>query len=549
MIGLIFLFPIFLGYSFFFRKLLKIEFSHALVFSTSTILSIYFIASILYILDPLIYISFALGIGFFLYCIFDFLRYNNIRDITELFSADVIVFILGMVIYYILVKDYPSYYFWDEYSHWGLTLKETNIYHGFRLPSDPSSVIYKFNGYVKLTSIFQYGISKIIGFKESLNIFSNGFLYFIFCSVALVEKRLFLSIFLYLMLILFSMYDVIVSINSLHIDATIGCIFGATIAIYFQSKKYNNTLLSLILISPLLFILPNIKEVGYWLSYIAIFIIMVDLICDKKYSILYWIIILLLLPILSKFIWCNYVNQLCTTNIWNFECSSFKQVPLVSIYNLLLINPEQLDIVKLIISYIINYIYLPEAFYIYSITIITLVFIWQNSKEQLNNYLRVYIILLIGFALYIVFRIDLYLTRFISEETKVAACYARYFNSYTYVFCFMAISFIKNSFDNSNLKFRNLIWFYIIAVILGVMSFTNIVHKLQDVAILSNVASDPIERQDKIKTLIKNGIKDGSEFKKNNFKLLDCYIYNYLEAPNTDNNIFLRCLEDRKGIF
>lgn len=502
MSGIILLFTIFLGYSFFFRKLFKIEFSHALVFSTSGILSIYSIASIFYILDSVIYASFVLGVGFFLYCIFDSFRQSkDIRNIGELFGVDVIIFILGMTAYYIFVKDYPSYYFWDEYSHWGLTLKETNIYHGFRLPNDPSSVINKFNGYVKLASIFQYSINKIIGFKEGLNVFANGFLYFIFCSVALVEKRLFLGIFLYLMLILFSMYDVIVSINSLHVDAIVGCIFGATIAIYLQSKKYSNILLSLVLISPLLFILLNIKEVGYWLSYIAIFIITIDLICNKKYFGLWGIVILLLLPILSKFIWCNYVNQLCTISVCDFECSSFEQVPFVSIYNLLLINSEQLTIVKLIISYIVNYIYLPEAFYIYGITVITLVFIWQNSREQLKNFLRVYIILLIGFALYVVFRIDLYLTRFISEEAKVAACYARYFNSYTYVFCFVAISFIKNSYYNFELKFRSLIWFYIIAIILSVMSLKNIVHKLKDVAILSNVASDPIERQNKIKTL------------------------------------------------
>ncbi|WP_218460937.1 hypothetical protein [Rickettsia sp. TH2014] len=496
-----------------------------------------------------IYASFVLGVGFFLYCIFDSFRQSkDIRNIGELFGVDVIIFILGMIAYYIFVKDYPSYYFWDEYSHWGLTLKETNIYHGFRLPNDPTSVINKFNGYAKLASIFQYSINKIIGFKESLNVFANGFLYFIFCSVALVEKRLLLGIFLYLMLILFSMYDIIVSINSLHVDATVGCIFGATIAIYLQSKKYNNILLSLVLISPLLFILPNIKEVGYWLSYIAIFIITVDLIFNKKYSNL-WVIIILLLPILSNFIWCNYVNSLCIETVCDFECTSFKQVPFASIYNLLLINSEQVAIVKLIISYMVHYASFPEVCYIYGITAIAIIFIWQNSREQLKNFLRVYIILLIGFVLYIVFRIDLYLTKFISEKAKVAACYSRYFNSYTYVFCFVTISFIKNSFDNSNLNFRSLIWFYIIAIILSVMSLKNIVHKLKDVSILSNVASDPIVRQNKIKALIKNGIKDGSEFKENNFKLLDCYIYNYLEAPNTDNNILLKCLEDRQGIF
>ncbi len=283
MISLPLLFSIFLGYSFFFRRLFKIEFSHALIFSTSFILSIYFIASILYILDPIIYASFALGIGLFLYSLFDFLKQNNIKNISDLFGVDVIIFITAMIIYFLCVKDYPSYYFWDEYSHWGLFLKEINIYHGFRLPENESAVAAQFNTYVKLVAIFQYSMSKILGFKESFNIFANGFLCFIFCTVVFVEKRPFLSIVLCLMLLLFPMLNNIVRFNSIYPDTTVGCIFGAVIAIYIQSKKYNNTLLSLILIAPSLFILPNIKEVGYWFSYVLIFMITVDLIINKQY--------------------------------------------------------------------------------------------------------------------------------------------------------------------------------------------------------------------------------------------------------------------------
>lgn len=194
MISLPLLFSIFLGYSFFFRRLFKVEFSHALIFFTSIILSIYFIASILYILDPIIYASFALGIGLFLYSLFDFLKQNNIKNISDLFGVDVIIFITAMTIYFICVKNYPSYYFWDEYSHWGLFLKEINIYHGFRLPENESAVLAHFNTYVKLVAVFQYSISKILGFKESFNIFANGFLCLIFCSVVFVEKKPFLSI-------------------------------------------------------------------------------------------------------------------------------------------------------------------------------------------------------------------------------------------------------------------------------------------------------------------------------------------------------------------
>ena len=59
-VGAIVGFAAILGYTDFFRKLLKVDFGHALPFTLSMILSLYFIASIIYVLDITIYSSFIL---------------------------------------------------------------------------------------------------------------------------------------------------------------------------------------------------------------------------------------------------------------------------------------------------------------------------------------------------------------------------------------------------------------------------------------------------------------------------------------------------------
>ena len=307
MLGLVVLLIILLGYSLFFRELIKIEFSHALVFSFSTIISLYFIAAIFNILDATIYCSFVLGIGLFIYVILDFLRHDTARNICKILTYDVIIFVVAVVTYFISIRGLLTYAFWDEYSFWGIAAKGMNINHGLSFNRELSSNM--FGQYAQLASIFQYSISKLIGFKEAHNVFANGLMLIIFSSVALVEKRLFWSITLPLITILPSLFFNIVSLNSLHLDGTIGMLFGATIAVYIQSAKYNSPLFRLILIMPLMFILPNIKEVGYWFAYMTILIIIVDqysadrsLLKNRRYVVT--LLALSLLPLLSKLLWC-----------------------------------------------------------------------------------------------------------------------------------------------------------------------------------------------------------------------------------------------------
>ncbi len=98
-----------LGYGLFVKNLLKIEFAHSIVFSFSIILSAYYLAAFTKVLDNIIYLSFFLGLMFFIYVIFNFFKNNKAKNILEIFTGDVIVFSINVFIYFIKINKYIIY--------------------------------------------------------------------------------------------------------------------------------------------------------------------------------------------------------------------------------------------------------------------------------------------------------------------------------------------------------------------------------------------------------------------------------------------------------
>ncbi len=551
MLGIVTLITIFLGYGFFFRKFFKIEFSHAIVFSFSLILSIYFISAVLNILDASIYCSFFVGISLFVYVIFNFLNNNKIKDIYEIFTYDVIIFVVAIIAYFISIRGLLNYAFWDEYSYWGIVVKEMNVYHGLKFPDQSGQITTAISAsYAQLPGIFQYSVSKLIGFKEAHNVFANGLIFVVFSSVALVEKRLFWSIILPLVTVLPSLFFTTVSINSLHLDGSVGAVFAATIAVYIQSKKYNNSLLTFMLIMPMLFISPNIKEAGYWLAYLIILIITTDKLLSKNYRHFAVLFILSLLPILGKLLWCWYLSKIGTV------VRSFSQFPGFSIFKLaskkivsedhswVSVSADSFPMIKLMLWKFSPYFYSSTMLYTYVIIAMAAFFIRNYNPSSLKEFFRFLIFLFVGLCLYIAFRLELYLTTFLKVEASTVASHERYFGTYTIVFSFCAISFIKNAFNELSLKStqeleykKSYYIFSLAAFFMAIISWKQLLFKLRE--------PNPhyfLERRNLINELIKNSVNDNLQFEGHNLNMLDCYIYRYLEAPYTDPENVKKCL-------
>lgn len=529
------------GYTNFCRNLLKIDFGHALVFTFSIILSIYFIASITYTLDLVIYSSFILGTFLFLKSLYDFFIINKVQNNFYYNYIDYIIFALIIVIFYYNIRWLPVYAFWDEYSCWGVALKEMNIYHGFQKLGQPKTVNAP---YVSLCTIFQYSISKLIGFKESHNVFANGLIGIIFSSVFLTPKKIYLSLTFILIAILPALFFDIISFNSLHIDTNLGIIFGTCIAIYVQSKKYNNPYLTFGLIAPILFILPNIKEAGYWLAYIIIAILFIDEILRKKYFKI--IILLALLPIIGTCLWVYHLYE-----VDQFAFPPFSQVPGSSIIKLMMMvkNQENFDLLYIVIKKILPYFYSYMMIINYALFMMSIIFLRIYDLDNWKNLIYYQILLLLGFILYTIFRIELYLNPlvFLKQEALNAASHERYLSSYSMVFSFCSISFIKNALNqnitiNTNTKIFYLISkniLIIISLILNILSLKQINYQLR----IPNPAYF-IERKNLIQNLIDNSQNKEIDFR--GYNMLDCYIYRYMEAPYSDKKKVEKCLHDIK---
>ncbi|RYE05565.1 MAG: hypothetical protein EOP33_05315 [Rickettsiaceae bacterium] len=529
------------GYINFCRNLLKIDFGHATVFTFSIILSIYFIASITYTLDLVIYGSFILGTFLFLKYLYDFFITAKSRQNFSYDYTDHIIFALIIIVFYYNIRWLPVYAFWDEYSYWGVALKEMNIYHGFQKLEQPKTVNAS---YVPLSTIFQYSISKLIGFKEAHNVFANGLIGIIFSSVFFTPKKIYLSLTFILIAILPALFFDIISLNSLHIDTNLGIVFGACIAIYVQSKKYNNPYLTFFLTAPILFILPNIKEAGYWLAYIVIALLFSDKILRKKYCKM--IILLALLPIIGKCLWVYHlykVNQLAFP--------PFSQIPGSSVIRLIMMirNQEDFGLLYIVIKKILPYFYSYMMIINYAIFTLGIIFLRIYDLDNWKKLIYYQTLLLLGFILYIIFRLELYLSPlvFLKQEALNAASHERYLSSYSMVFSFCSLSFIKNALDrnvatNINIKIfclapKNI--FIILSVILNVLSLKQINYQLR----IPNPAYF-IERKNLIQNLIDNSQNKEIDFR--GYNMLDCYIYRYMEAPYLDKKKVEKCLHDIK---
>ncbi|ARD86122.1 hypothetical protein A3306_02570 [Rickettsia bellii] len=94
-----------------------------------------------------------------LYYFFNFLKQKESTSSTSLFTCEVWLFFPLLLIYYYSIKDYTIYSAWDEYSLWGILIKEMNINHGLRSPGSSTVVIDYMRHYTLNCLLFSITVS------------------------------------------------------------------------------------------------------------------------------------------------------------------------------------------------------------------------------------------------------------------------------------------------------------------------------------------------------------------------------------------------------
>ncbi|MBA8666594.1 hypothetical protein H1Q59_01645 [Holosporaceae bacterium 'Namur'] len=492
-----------LGYFIYFKDKFNLSYSVAIPVSTSLIVSLLYISALLRILDFTVYFIYILGVVLFIYYII-----NNFADkklLTEFFSHDLLFLLVAIGIYYVRIT--PSYYIsWDDFTHWGTAAKEIHLYKGLHTVSDLTSLYPIHFNYTRIPALFCYFITKSIGYTEGNNMFAMGLLCMLFSSTVLVRRSMLQSALLFFSVLAAAiLYTPI--LRSLYIDGVVGIIFGCVISIYLQEKHKARALLYVL---PILFILPNIKEIGFWLAYLAIAAIIIDLFIRRelKGCIIFYILPLLIAPYVSHKLWVIYLNKF---NI----ISSHSTFNIVLFFNTFIGLPNLAYGKAILLMFMKT---LPEfaikegTIVIYSLFAMA-VYLYRKYQLPQNELVRINSIMLVLFSLYLSLRLFIWLHYagvYLSSNNKIqSSSYLRYYGSFFIAFAFIAAIFIKKGFLNSAYKKTTLT--DNITLIFTLIFFSIISY---------NLYKRPPITFDKDRKLALDAASPLLEFKKNNHKVM-----------------------------
>ncbi len=269
-------------------------------------------------------------IGLLLTCYYTFLFWKKRVNLLSIFTPSTIIFLASLVLILLSFRGL-IYSHYDDFSHWGLIVKEMFQVNG--LPDGRTTVDFK--NYPPGSAVFIYFILSIVGYGESYALMAQAFLIssaltvlFIFSkwnkighiAIALVTSITLLSI--------NGMY-----IYTLLVDGLLGLVALAItiIAFYYRDDWRKSVAVN----APILILLLLIKDSGKLFFLINICLILwfviknqfQDKSIEKKRSkaIALILIILIILPLSSNFLWGKYVDKVYQeTNYNKFAINSEK---------------------------------------------------------------------------------------------------------------------------------------------------------------------------------------------------------------------------------
>lgn len=206
---------------------------------------------------------FIFYLGVLLFLVFACLYYREKELFTRFFTPGVSLFLLLSAGYWLFSLD-ARYFYWDEFSNWGLVTKELLSIH--RLYDNTGIVL--FPHYPPAAGVWQYFICLNTGFSEGTTFFAQFILLIspllvLFKNVTYRQWLWILDIFLFSLFLVANLGH---GITSLYVDHILSVYFGGIIVAFLTEKLSPEELL---LLFPPLFCLPLIKEVGYFLGFSA----------------------------------------------------------------------------------------------------------------------------------------------------------------------------------------------------------------------------------------------------------------------------------------
>jgi hypothetical protein len=297
------------GYSLLFYIYIKRRVSIAIFFSINFIITVGFIFGIVGILKYGTYIIFSLGI-----CLFIFLCYQYKKIIIPFFTSVPFILFFTLSIVFLFFMEDAQLFFWDEYSHWGVFIKEMYNFGHFY---DASSVAAHLR-YPPGISIWDYFIVLPTGFTEGKLYFA--YFLILFSSSLMMYENLSWKQFHWIILIfviqmaLFATYGH--WFTSIYVDHIVSALFFGMIFSFLISKYTEKELWCFVF--PLVAI-TLVKEIGLFFALsFAVFAILFS--WHKQFLVLHQIIksfIRIKKVIVVMLI--SIIFSILSLSIWNFH--------------------------------------------------------------------------------------------------------------------------------------------------------------------------------------------------------------------------------------
>ena len=409
---------------------------------------------------PGVYICLLLGGGALLYVV------KSI--ITDRDGIKTYCLVPGLLIYFFLfgwiwyINRYRLFSSWDEFSHWGLVVKNMDFFDWFG--NHPLSTVH-FQGYPPATALWQYFIGKLYGgFYEGHVYQATGWLIVSLClpvALRLEWKSIFRAFFSVCFLIAVPMIFNGSYLVLLYVDVLLGILLGYILYCGFYSKSKD--VFYYVNIGIALCVLTITKASGIFLALVAIAVIQgyefVKGVKEKQAKNIKRNLIILIVFLseifVGKMTWSIYLNLTETREAWNTSSMTVS-----NIFNLILGKGEEYQYTT--ISNFLNALgetdfnsYIFNMRYVSWVIVVMALFFVLNRLVKEKARLRFYAWgSMIGLVAYTVGLMLLYVFTYSEYEAVNLASFQRYLATY-----FVALAYFTSGvlFTEVNKKEREFV--------------------------------------------------------------------------------------------
>ncbi len=454
-----------LGHSLLAQRVFTLPFSQAAPFALATMVALLYVGGLFNGLPETSVALYVVGLGWFGVAGLSLLK-GRLVD-SRLRRNDKVGLFLWLILAGLLyLRVCPSYFsFWDDFASWGHLID--HVYYTKSLsftPSDNGLIPPHLAHYVRLMGAVHFFFLQTLPFTEGSNLFIAGLLPLTFVSIIFLGRSFWAS----LMLVLIALTPAVLSTSvftSLYLDGLMGILFGVLLCFLIENDQKPKRLLLLI---PFLIILPNLKEVGFWICYAALAAYILKLLILKQFKHKApWITLpfLAIIPLLSERSWQLYLHHSgeALTLRPKLSFMAFMDKLIHGFH-----SPEGLLIHKAFLQAVGTFFIHPCMMATYGILFAAYYLTRQFHAEKLKE-LTTYLSILTGlFTGYLLFRFSLYHTHFTYNEAIEAASAHRYFSTFALVFGFVGCCYIKQALEIATPQQKKHLRTYgIIAALLG----------------------------------------------------------------------------------